>query len=423
MGKLGVQMGAWQEVVETEGEQRVRPVIESTPLEDKTNLELTILMPCLNEERTLAECIEKAYASLQQLAIEGEVVVADNGSSDRSREIALNYGARVISVAERGYGAALKAGIEAARGRYVIMGDADCSYDFSAIGPFVAELARGNDLVCGNRFVGGIEPDAMPFLHRYLGNPVLSFLGKLFHGSNLGDFHCGLRGFHRERMLALGLQCPGMEFASEMIVKAARAGLRIAEVPTKLYPDKRDRKPHLNTWRDGWRHLRFLLLFSPKWLFLIPGLVLLLSGVAASASLFALGGVNLGGIGFGVHTGAYALCAALVGSMMVQLSLGARKIGAKLGLFRLNKLEHWVLRVFGPEKGLLFGGVVAAFGGWIAWLGFAEWTDSGFSQMNPEQLMQLVLPSVFFVLVGIQLIVGSFFNGLLDLYFSYIDKK
>ncbi|MGH8673146.1 MAG: glycosyltransferase family 2 protein, partial [Burkholderiales bacterium] len=242
-------------------------------------LELTILMPCLDEAATVARCVEKARHFLERTAIAGEVLIADNGSGDGSGALAEAAGARVIRAPERGYGAALRAGIDAARGKYVIMGDADDSYDFSRLEPFVEKLREGFPLVMGNRFKGGIRPGAMPALHRYLGNPVLSFVGRLFFRTGVGDFHCGLRGFDREHILSLGLRTPGMEFASELVVKAALTGWRIAEVPTTLSPDGRGRPSHLRSWRDGWRHLRFLLLFSPRWLFLYPGLALLAVGL------------------------------------------------------------------------------------------------------------------------------------------------
>src|SRR5579859_209069 len=238
-------------------------------------VELTVVMPCLNEAETVATCVRKAVTFIADSGISGEVVVADNGSTDGSRELAEDAGARVVPIPEKGYGNALMGGILAARGEYVIMGDADDSYDFTKLMPFVNELRGGADLVMGNRFKGGIEPGAMPPLHRYLGNPVLSFVGRLFFGSKIGDFHCGLRGFSRDSVMALNLQATGMEFASEMVVKATLAKQHIAEVPTTLAKDGRSRPPHLNTWRDGWRHLRFLLLFAPRWLFLFPGLALL----------------------------------------------------------------------------------------------------------------------------------------------------
>ena len=260
-------------------------------------LELSVVMPCLDEAETLATCIQKAQAALREHAIAGEIVVADNGSSDGSREIAARLGARVVPVETRGYGAALMGGIQAANGRFVIMADADDSYDFTQLMPFLAKLREGFDLVIGNRFLGGILPGAMPPLHRYLGNPVLTGIGRLFFNSPCGDFHCGMRGFRRDAVLALDLQTTGMEFASEMVVKATLLGMRVTEVPTTLSPDGRSRPPHLRSWRDGWRHLRFLMLFSPRWLFLYPGALLMLIGVVTGAWLLpeqrTIGGVVL----------------------------------------------------------------------------------------------------------------------------------
>ena len=254
-------------------------------LGSRGEIELSILMPCLNEAETLATCIEKARGFLHRSGVAGEVIVADNGSTDASRDIARALGARVVEVAARGYGAALSAGIAAARGRYVIMGDSDDSYDFAALDGFVAKLRQGADLVMGNRFRGGIADKAMPRLHRYLGNPVLSFMGRLFFRSPIGDFHCGLRGFARAAILDLRLAAPGMEFASEMVVKATLAGLKVAEVPTTLKPDGRSRPPHLNSWRDGWRHLKLLLTFAPHWLFLYPGVGLAAAGGCLTLAL------------------------------------------------------------------------------------------------------------------------------------------
>src|SRR5258706_132223 len=248
--------------------------------------DLTILMPCLNEARTLPTCIRKAQAWLRGSGLEGEVVVADNGSTDGSQQIAIGLGARIVHVAERGYGSALRGGIDAARGRYIIMGDADDSYDFTHLEAFIAGLERGYDFVIGNRFLGGIQPGAMPPLHRYLGNPALTFIGRTLFGGYCHDFHCGLRGFRREAALRLHLQSPGMEFASEMIVKALIHRFRLTEVPTTLAPDGRGRPPHMRSWRDGWRHLRFYLMLSPRALFLYPGAALFMLGVLLSARLF-----------------------------------------------------------------------------------------------------------------------------------------
>src|SRR6201985_1278555 len=258
-------------------------------------------MPCLNEAETVATCVRKAVRFIADSGISGEVVVADNGSTDGSRQLAENAGARVVPIPERGYGNALMGGIIAASGEYVIMGDADESYEFTNLMPFITELRKGADLVMGNRFQGGIAPGAMPPLHKYLGNPVLSSIGRLFFRSKIGDFHCGLRGFNRDSVLALNLQATGMEFASEMVVKATLAGQRVTEVPTTLAKDGRSRPPHLRSWRDGWRHLRFLLLFSPRWLFFYPGLVLLIVGLGLGAAV-ATGPLTIGGVSLDVDT-------------------------------------------------------------------------------------------------------------------------
>src|SRR5215218_2548462 len=277
----------------------------TNPVTDN-EIEVTVVLPCLNEAETLAVCVTKALKSLSDLGVRGEVLVSDNGSTDGSQNIAIENGARVVNAPIRGYGGALMAGIDAARGRYVIMGDADDSYDLSNLGPFIEKLREGHDVVMGNRFKGGIAPGAMPPLHRYLGNPVLSWIGRhLFRLRNVGDFHCGLRGFSRQRILELGLCMPGMEFASELVVRSSLAGYSIVEVPTTLQPDGRSRAPHLRTWRDGWRHLRFLLVFAPRWLFFYPGLALMALGLIAMIALLP-GELRLFGIGFDVHTLVYA---------------------------------------------------------------------------------------------------------------------
>jgi len=286
-------------------------------------IELTVLMPCLDEAETVGACVSKAAAYLERSGVRGEVLVVDNGSSDASREIARRGGARVVEEPRRGYGNALRAGILAARGRYVIMGDADQSYDFTALDPFVACLRDGVELVMGNRFQGGIAPGAMPPLHRYLGNPVLSGIGRLFFSSPVGDFHCGLRGFNRQSILRLGLATEGMEFASEMVVRATVAGLRIAEVPATLSPDGRSRAPHLRSFRDGWRHLRFLMLFSPRWVFLYPGAVLMLLGIASMLWLLP-GPRRIGSIGLDVNTLIYSSAAIVCGFQAVVFAVFAK---------------------------------------------------------------------------------------------------
>src|SRR5215510_9486646 len=287
--------------------------------ENACEFELTILMPCLNEAETLASCIGKAKEFLARTGISGEVLIADNGSSDGSRQLAEELGARVISVQQRGYGAALMGGIEAARGQYTIMGDADDSYDFASIDPFIDQLKGGADLVVGNRF-NRIQPGAMPLMHRYLGNPMLSFIGRLFFHIPISDFHCGLRGFNTAKMRMLGLQTTGMEFASEMIVRGVLAGFNIAEVPITLYPDGRSRPPHLRTWRDGWRHLRFLLLYSPRWLFLYPGALLMIAGLAAGIWLSPRQR-TIAGIGFDIHTLLFAALAVIIGFQAINFAV------------------------------------------------------------------------------------------------------
>jgi glycosyltransferase involved in cell wall biosynthesis len=369
-------------------------------------------MPCLNEARTLAACIDKARSFLVSTGVVGEVLVADNGSTDGSREIAAASGARVIHVEERGYGAALMAGIRQAQGCYVIMGDADCSYDFSRLHAYIERLRAGADLVMGNRFQGGIEPGAMPLLHRYVGNPVLSFVGRLFFGIPIGDFHCGLRGFSRESILRLGLVTPGMEFASEMVAKAALAKLRVEEVPTTLHPDGRDRPPHLRTWRDGWRHLRFLLLFCPRWLFLYPGLTLLALGLAGFVVL-QLGPLNLRSVGLGIHSLLYMAAATVLGTQMVQLAVLTKWMGILSGVV---PPQRWLLR-WAPylklENGLLLGLALALLGlVWSAWL-FFDWGAGGFGALDPTQTMRSAIPAVTLMIVGAQAATGALFAGAL----------
>lgn len=370
--------------------------------------ELTILMPCLNEARTLPACIGKAQAFLAQHGVPGEVLIADNGSSDGSQALATGLGARVIHVDERGYGAALRAGIAAARGEFVIMGDSDESYDFSALMPFVAALRGGADLVVGNRFRGGISPGAMPFLHRYLGNPVLSFLGRRFFGGPLRDFHCGLRGFRRLAMLRLDLVTPGMEFASEMIVKSLQAQLRVAEVPTTLARDGRDRAPHLNTWRDGWRHLRFLLLYTPRWLFLYPGAALALAGMAQL--LFAgLHPQGHAGWPVGIHTQLFAAAAMVLGWQTMLFAIGAVLARHCARLDTQHPRELWALRVAtGPV--LPLGGSTAAVVGLALCATLAlQWGLSGFGALEPESAMRQIIPGVAMVLIGTQSLLASIF--------------
>ncbi|WP_231029549.1 glycosyltransferase family 2 protein [Sphingomonas sp. IC-56] len=376
-------------------------------------VELSIVMPCLNEAETLAICIKKANAFLAEQSISGEVVVADNGSTDGSQQIANALGARIVHVPARGYGAALIGGIEAARGRFVAIGDADNSYDFGSLAPFISELRNGADLVMGNRFRGGIQPGAMPPLHRWLGNPVLSFLGRAFFRISVGDFHCGLRAFRRESIQALELKTSGMEFASEMVVRAAIGKLDIREVPTTLAPDGRSRAPHLRTWRDGWRHLRFLLIYAPRFLFLYPGLALALIGMVGVLGL-AQGDIRVGAVEFGVHTMIFAAMAVLMGSQLIGLSIMARRYGAIAGMWPESGLMRHVRSAFTVERACVAGGVMLALGIGGAVTATSIWASTGFGGLDPSELMRLTIPSMLLGCIGLQMVVTAFFIGLLD---------
>jgi len=375
-------------------------------------VELTILMPCLNEAATVGACVTKARGFLQGSGIAGEVLVADNGSSDGSRELAAQAGARIVEVARRGYGAALAAGIAAARGRYVIMADADDSYDFGRLEGLVEKLRQGHPLVMGNRFRGGIRPGAMPPLHRYLGNPVLSFIGRLFFGARVGDFHCGLRGFDRAAVGGLDLRTPGMEFASELVVKAALAGWDIAEVPVVLHPDGRGRPPHLRSWRDGWRHLRFLLLFSPRWLFLYPGLVLLALGAGMTAALYFTP-LYIGRAGLDIHSMLYSSAGALLGLQLCLFALFARVSARNAGLLPARPALDRLLRALTLERGLLGGLAIAAAG--LAWsaLAFWQWREAGFGALDPRVVMRDTIPATALMVGGMEIMLASFLLSLL----------
>lgn len=383
------------------------------PVAADAALELSIVMPCLNEAETLAVCIRKARGFLAESGVAGEVLVADNGSTDGSRQIANAMGARLVHVPARGYGAALIGGIAAARGRYVIMGDADDSYDFAALGSFVGALRAGGDLVVGNRFHGGIARGAMPFLHRFLGNPVLSFLGRRFFSIGVGDFHCGLRGFRRDAVLALDLRAPGMEFASEMIVKAAMHRLDIREVPTTLAPDGRSRPPHLRTWRDGWRHLRFLLTYAPRHLFIHPGLLVGGLGLAGVAAL-SRGSLTLGGVELGATTLLFAAMAVLLGGQLVGFGVTARLHGVAAGLWPTSPGVERFRRLFSVERGCLAGAALVALGLGGAGLATWRWAAAGFGPLDAVATMRLAIPSTLAILAGLQLAFTSFLLGLID---------
>jgi hypothetical protein len=377
--------------------------------------ELTILMPCLDEGETITACVIKAREYLRRSGTAGEVLVADNGSTDGSPERARAAGAQVVFERRRGYGNALRAGISAARGRYVIMGDADESYDFSALDPFLAELRAGADLVMGNRFLGGIAPRAMPALHRYLGNPVLTGVGRLFFRSPVGDFHCGLRGFRREAVLGLGLATEGMEFASEMVVRATVQGLRIAEVPATLSPDGRKRAPHLRAWRDGWRHLRFLLLFSPRWLFVYPGAGLMLVGVASMLWLLPGPRPLIGKVGLDVNTLLYSGAAIVCGFQAMAFGLLAKVFAINARLLpedpRIRRFTSLVTIEAGMASGLLL--ILAGLAGSAFAVG--EWGRASFGGLNPASSLRIVAPAVSALILGVQLVFSSFFLGVLSL--------
>jgi hypothetical protein len=371
-------------------------------------------MPCLNEAETVATCVRKAVTFIADNDIDGEVVVADNGSTDGSRELAAEAGARVVPIPERGYGNALMGGILAARGEYVIMGDADDSYDFTNLMPFVTELRKGYDLVMGNRFKGGIAPGAMPPLHKYLGNPVLSFIGRLFFPSAIGDFHCGLRGFRRDSAIALGLQATGMEFASEMVVKATLAKQKVTEVPTPLAKDGRSRPPHLRSWRDGWRHLRFLLMFSPKWLFFIPGLVLLFAGLILGAAV-AIRPLDVGGVSLDVDTLVACGAAVDIGFQAVLFWLFTQVYAGAEGFLPTEPKVKTLLGKLSLERGLLAGAAVGVAGLVGLVFSLTYWQSHAFGHLNYEHALRLMIPSVTALVLSCQLILGTFFLSILGI--------
>ena len=377
-------------------------------------LELSIVMPCLNESRTLGSCIMKALGFLSGNQIDGEVIVADNGSTDGSQALATGLGARVIQVSERGYGAALAGGFAAARGRYIIMGDSDDSYDFAEMGALVQKLREGYDLVMGNRFRGGIEPGAMPPLHRYFGNPGLTMIGRVFFKSRCRDFYCGQRGFSRVAVEKMDLRATGMEFALEMVVKATMMGLRVTEVPVRLARDGRDRAPHLRSWRDGWRSMRFFLLYSPRWLFLYPGALLMAMGVLVGVWILP-GPRHLGAVTLDVHTLLYCAGAMIVGFQLVVFSVFAKAIAVTTGLHpRSAKLERLLDRA--PLEAGLFAGLLLVLAG----LGTSvyatlQWADEGFGNLDPFRVMRMAIPAVLLLILGMQTAFSSFILSLLQI--------
>jgi len=379
-----------------------------------TPTEVTILMPCLNEAETIAICVKKASSYLSRSHIRGEILIADNGSTDGSQAIAQRFGARVVSISERGYGAALTGGIEAAKGRFVIMGDADDSYDFSRLDGFVAKLREGYDLVMGNRFKGGIERGAMPALHRWLGNPLLSFIGRIFFKAELGDFHCGLRGFNTSAIRNLKLRSHGMEFASEMVVRCCLARMRIAEVPTTLKKDGRSRRPHLRTWRDGWRHLRFLLIFSPRWLFFYPGLALLLFGTAFSILLLPGPVYITPNISLDIHTFLVSAVTILIGMQCISFAVIVRRYAAARGLLPRSKVVERYLAPLTLERVLVVALIIGLLGlGGMVWC-VVQWADVGFSHLQYGVMIKILTVSIASIALALQLAFTAFLSAIIE---------
>lgn len=379
----------------------------------KKQITVSIVMPCLNEAETLPACIGKAQRFLQSHRIAGEVIVADNGSADGSQSIAAALGARVVEVREKGYGSALQGGFEAAQGKYIIMGDADDSYDFSDLAKFLDALERGYDFVIGNRFKGGIMPGAMPFLHRFVGNPILSWIARLFFKSEVGDFHCGLRGFRREALPALNLRTTGMEFASEMIVKATLKNLKITEVPVILYPDGRSRPPHLRTWADGWRHLRFLLLYSPRWLFFYPGVLLAILGAFISAFLISKP-QNFAGVTFDINTLMYAAFLIIMGVQSILFSLFTYVFGVNADFLPIDGSTEKLLNYMNLERGIVMGSAMIVLGFASSIGAFVYWSQNLFGEIDPRFSMRLVIPGAVLFTLGFQTLFASFFLSILS---------
>jgi len=376
--------------------------------------QLTILMPCLNESETLSVCIKKAMSYIERSGISGEVLISDNGSTDGSQEIALSLGAKVIQVSEKGYGSALFNGSLAASGEWIIMGDSDDSYDFSSLDLFVEKLKSGYDLVMGNRFQGGIEPGAMPWKNRYIGNPMLTLIGRLLFKCPAKDFHCGLRGYRKDAFLKMDLRTTGMEFASEMVIKSKLFNLRIAEVPTTLSKDGRSRPPHLKPWRDGWRHLRFMLLFNPKWLFIIPGFIMIITSFIVYLRLL-IGPVTIGSVTFDIHTLLFAVAGVVSGCLFLSSGITVRMLGIREGLLidhqLIEKIRRSPFLEIGGTTGLLMGIAGLTFGLWA----FGLWKHEGYGQLNPETMIRHVSLSILLIMLGGIMVTTALLIGFLSI--------
>jgi glycosyltransferase involved in cell wall biosynthesis len=378
------------------------------------SVEFTVVMPCLDEAETLATCIEKIQGFFAAEGIAGEVVVADNGSADGSQQIATDLGARVVEVERKGYGSALRGGIEAARGRFIMMGDADDSYDFSKLHDFVRELRAGADLVMGNRFKGGVMPGAMPWLHRWVGNPILTAIGRVFFRSPMRDFHCGLRGFRADAYQKMKLRSTGMEFASEMVIKSTLLGLNMKEVPIVLHPDGRSRAPHLRTWRDGWRHLRFMLLFSPRWLFLIPGLLMFIAGLVISGLLIQ-SSVVIAGIEFDIQTLYASSLLCLLGYQLIVFAMFTKAFAVTEGFHPAPDYFGWIFNYVRLETGVVAGIVAALTGFAVLWMAVEGWREVDFGGLDPRTTMRQVVPGGLLIMLGVQTVYSSFFLSILGL--------
>jgi glycosyltransferase involved in cell wall biosynthesis len=390
--------------------QRSTRRVETRPVA----VEVSIVMPCLNEVETLARCIRDAQQAVERNGLSAEIIIADNGSTDGSKVVAKELGVRVIDIAKKGYGNALRGGIEAARGKFVIMGDADDSYDFTAVRPLIEKLRNGYDLVLGNRFAGGIERGAMPWLHRWIGNPVLTWISRVFFQTPVGDMHCGLRAFRKDSYDTMHLRATGMEFASEMVIKASLRRMRIGEVPVTLRPDGRTRPPHLRTWRDGWRHLRFMLLFSPRWLFFYPGAVLLAAGLIVG-SVLEMGPLNIGPVSLDIHTLLLAGFCCLIGYQLVVFAVFTKVFAMQQGFHPPNRRYSAFFRYLRLETGLAVGALMFLLGVGLTFIAVLSWQSAGFGALDPRTTMREIIPSAVLLTLGVQTIFASFFLSILGI--------
>jgi glycosyltransferase involved in cell wall biosynthesis len=391
--------------------QRSRPHQKATPA---TAVEVSIVMPCLDEVETLATCIRKAQDAIAKNHLVAEIIVADNGSTDGSLAVARELGVRIVEVRRKGYGSALIGGIDAASGELVVMGDADDSYDFRAIGPLIEKLRQGYDLVMGNRFAGGIQEGAMVWSHRWVGNPILTFISRVFFQTPVGDMHCGLRAFRKDAYERLRLRATGMEFASEMVIKASLRRMKIAEVPVTLSPDGRSRPPHLRTWRDGWRHLRFMLLFSPRWLFLYPGATLFALGLLVGGIL-ETGPKYIGSVRFDIDTLLFAGFACLIGYQLIVFAVFTKVFAMQQGFHPPNPTYSTWFRNIKLETGLVAGGLALLAGVAGTVLAVLSWGEKGFGTLDPSLTMREVIPAAVLLTLGVQTIFASFFLSILGI--------